>query len=331
MVDKNPLANDGSNYSDWTLKLNIVLRLEDLLHILDGVCPDAKEKDKPTDEEKEVQKKWKEQERIVQTLILASIGDQLQRKFLDTPAKEIMGQLEKMFTDSARKERYKTTISLTRCKMLENESVSVHFLKVQGYLEKLEKLNSPMPEDIAEDIILGSLPYSYKDFIMHYHMRERKMTMNELHNALKTAEVDMGKTKVKSVLAVASGSKKIAKNKGKNKNKTSKNYPSLKGKGGGAHASTSKGSKVKNSPNSDTECFYCHGKGYFKMNCPKYKRDLDEGKVERKRPKGILVIELNLNLATTIQDWVIDTRSCAHLVSNVQALCYCGHHRSSFI
>ena len=140
MVDKNPLANDGCNYSDWILKLNIVLRLEDLLHILDGVCPDVKEKYKPTDEEKEVQKKWKEQERIVQTLILASISDQLQRKFLDTPAKEIMGQLEKMFTDSARKERYKTTISLTRCKMLENESVSVHFLKVQGYLEKLEKL-----------------------------------------------------------------------------------------------------------------------------------------------------------------------------------------------
>ena len=56
------------------------------------------------------------------------------------------------------------------------------------------------------------------------------------------------------------------------------------------------------------------------MNCPKYKRDLDDGKVERKRPKGMLVIELNLNLVTTIQDWVIDTGSCAHLVSNVQAL-----------
>ena len=101
--------------------------------------------------------------------------------------------------------------------MLEGESVSMHFLKVQGYLEKLEKLNAPMPEDIAEDIILGSLPYSYKDFIMHYHMREKKMTMNELHNALKTAEVDMGKTKEKSVLAIAPSSKKIAKNKGKTK------------------------------------------------------------------------------------------------------------------
>jgi len=320
MVEKHPLANDGSNYSDWILKLNIVLRLENLSHILEGNCPEEVEKGKPTDEEKENQKNWNDQQRTVQTLILACIGDQLQRKFLDTPAKEIIAQLEKMFTDSARKERYKTTIALTRCKMMEGESVSVHFLKVQGYLEKLEKLNSPIPEDIAEDIILGSLPYSYKDFIMHYHMREKSMTMNEIHNALKTAEVDMGKTKEKSVLAIAPNSKKIAKNKGKAKIKTSKAHPSFKGKSGGAQASTSKGSKKRNSPSNDTECFYCHEKGHFKMNCLKYKRDLDEGKIERKRPKGILVIELNLNLATTIQDWVIDTGSCAHLVSNVQAL-----------
>lgn len=256
----------------------------------------------------------------MQTLILASIGDQLQRKFLETPAKEIVAQLEKMFTDSARKERYKTTIALTRCKMMEGESVSVHFLKVQGYLEKLEKLNSPIPEDIAEDIILGSLPYSYKDFIMHYHMREKKMTLNELHNALKTAEVDMGKTKEKSVLAIAPSSKRIIKNKVKIKSKTTKAHSSLKGKNGGAHVSASKGSKKGNGPTSDTECFYCHEKEHFKMNCPKYKHDLDEGKIERKRPKGMLVIELNLNLATTIQDWVMDTGSCAHLVSNVQAL-----------
>lgn len=123
MIEKHPLANDGSNYSDWILKLNIVLRLEDLLHILDGSCPVEKEKGKPTNEEKEEQKKWKDQQRVVQTLILASIGDQLQRKFLETPAKEIVAQLEKMFTDSARKERYKTTIALTRCKMMEGESV----------------------------------------------------------------------------------------------------------------------------------------------------------------------------------------------------------------
>ena len=35
------------------------------------------------------------------------------------------------------------------------------------------------------------------------------------------------------------------------------------------------------------------------MNCPKYKKDLDGGIVEKKRPKGMFVIELNLNLATS--------------------------------
>ncbi|XP_078154774.1 uncharacterized protein LOC144550669 [Carex rostrata] len=169
--------------------------------------------------------------------------------------------------------------------MMEGESVSVHFFKVQGYLEKLEKLKSPIPEDIAKDLILRSLPYSYKDFIMHYHMREKSMTMNEIHNALKTAEVDMEKKKEKSVLAIAPNSKKIAKNKGKTKSKTSKARSLFKGKTGGAQASTSKGNKVKNSSSSNTKCFYCHEEGHF-MNCTKYKRDLDEGKVECKRPKG---------------------------------------------
>ena len=75
MVEKAPLANDSSNYSDWYLKLCIVLRSEDLLHILDDPELIAKDPAKPTDDEKEAQKKWKEQEKIVQALILATIGD----------------------------------------------------------------------------------------------------------------------------------------------------------------------------------------------------------------------------------------------------------------
>ena len=81
--------------------------------------------------------------------------------------------------------------------------------------------------------------------------------------------------------------------------------------------STSKGSRKKNSPSSETECFYYHENRHFQIDCPKYMQDLDGGKVECKRHKGILVIELNLNLVTSILDWVINTGSCAHLVSNV--------------
>ena len=59
--------------------------------------------------------------------------------------------------------------------------------------------------------------------------------------------------------------------------------------------STSKGSRIKNSLSSETECFYCHESRHFKMNCPKYMCDLDGGKLESRRYKGMLVIELKLN------------------------------------
>lgn len=89
-----------------------------------------------------------------------------------------------------------------------------------------------------------------------------------------SAAMDMGKTKKKYVLAVASSNKKIAKRKDKEKIKSKLSSD----KKGAAQASSSKGSK----PTPDTECFYCHEKGHFKMNYLKYKRDLDEGKVQKK-------------------------------------------------
>ena len=146
--------------------------------------------------------------------------------------------------------------------MAEGESVSRHFLKMQAYIEKLEMMKSPMLEDLAEDLIIGSLPGSYKNFVMNHHMRESAMSLNELHNALKTAEADMGKTKENSVLTVASISKKVAKNYD-NKSKSKRALSSQLGKSGSVQASTSKGSRKKNSPSSATECFYCHEKGHI--------------------------------------------------------------------
>ena len=58
-----------------------------------------------------------------------------------------MSQLEKPFTDSVRKEHYRNTIALGRFKAVEGEYVSVHFLELQDYLEKLEMVISLMPKD----------------------------------------------------------------------------------------------------------------------------------------------------------------------------------------
>ena len=68
-------------------------------------------------------------------------------------------------------------------------STNSHMLKMMSYLKKLEKLRAPILADIAEDIILGWLPTSYKDFIMHLHMHEKAPILDEFHQSLKQMEV----------------------------------------------------------------------------------------------------------------------------------------------
>ena len=113
--------------------------------------------------------------------MLASMATELTRKFLNNTPKEMIERLSGMFMENAHKERSKITLAFTRCNMAEGSSVNQHMLKMLGYLEKLEELNTPMRADLAEDIILGSLPPSYKDVVVHLHLREKAMTLDEIH------------------------------------------------------------------------------------------------------------------------------------------------------
>ena len=313
ILEKCPLEGDGSNFLDWELKLQLIIRSEDLADVLVEDAPVLGEDS--TDDEKAKAEKYRKDELSVQGLMLASMATELTRKFINNTPKEMIERLSNMFLENARRQRSKITLAFTRCNMTEGSSVNQHMLKMLGYLEKLEKLKAPMHADTAEDIILGSLPASYKDVVMHLHLREKAMTLDEIHQALKQAEADMNRHKEeKNVLAISQNSKKVQKGKGKKK------IPKKNKGAGDTQASSSKGKK-KNSPTPQTECFYCHELGHFKANCPKYKADLDSGKIERKRPKvqkGIYVIEINLT--TSIHDWVIDTGSCAHICANMQAL-----------
>ena len=133
MVEKAPLANDGSNYSEWYLKLCVVLRLEDLLHILADSVPVAEKSEAPTDAEKEAQNKWIEQDKIVQALILDTISDQLQRKFINHSAREIMAELAKLFVDY---------VETKECSVLAVASSSKKIAKIGNKMSKSEKTPS---------------------------------------------------------------------------------------------------------------------------------------------------------------------------------------------
>ena len=93
-----------------------------------------------------------------------------------------------MFQQHARKERYETTKALFSCKMVEGESVSTHLLKMKGYIDHLEMFGFPISQELAIDVILISLPGSYRNFVMDYNMNNMKESISELDGMLKTTE-----------------------------------------------------------------------------------------------------------------------------------------------
>ena len=152
-----------------------------------------------------------------------------------------------------RAERYNISSSLFACKLIEGSLVSPHVIKMIGYIESLERLSSPLNVDLAIEVILQSLPPSYKQFIMNFHMNSMEKTLSELHSMLKTAEESI-KQNTNHVMVVQKENKKRKcwmPPKGKAKGKVP-NEPS----------SSKKKPKVKSRPTPDDECFHCHGKGH---------------------------------------------------------------------
>ena len=102
-------------------------------------------------------------------------------------AYDMIFNLKEMFQQQARQERYETTKALHSRKMAEGALVSAHVLKMKGYIEHLDRLGFPLSQELATDLILNSLPYSYGQFFMNYNMHEMDKSISELHTMLKTA------------------------------------------------------------------------------------------------------------------------------------------------
>ena len=166
-----------------------------------------------------------------------------------------------MFQYQARQERYETTKALHSCKMAEGASVSAHVLKMNGYIEHLDRLGFPLSQELATDLILNSLPDSYGQFVMNYNMNEMDKSIFELHTMFKTAKRNI-KSKFGHVLMVQNGKgfKKKGKGKGKGKGKSNA-QPKPKPE------ATAKAPK-------EGVCLFRNEPGHWKRNCKLYLEDL---------------------------------------------------------
>ena len=80
--------------------------------------------------------------------------------------------------------------------MDEHSSVSEHVVKMSGYGQRLNALECQIPDKLAVDRVLQSLPPRYKGFVLNYNMQGMTKAPSELFAMLKSAEVEIKKEHV---------------------------------------------------------------------------------------------------------------------------------------
>ncbi|KAK8621667.1 hypothetical protein V6N13_081100 [Hibiscus sabdariffa] len=198
-------------------------------------------------------------------LMLATMDSELQKQHENMVAYEMIQNLKEIYEGQARQERYENSKALFQCKMTEGTPVGAHVIKMMGYVQTLEKLDFPLKNELATELILQSLPGSFKPFVLNFNMNEINKTLPQLLGMLRTAESDMKKDGYKSILLV-----REAKGKGK---KVAKSYGSGKTKAKGKNVLKPKGAISK-----DGKCFHCNKTCYWKRNCPVYLEEVKKAK-----------------------------------------------------
>ena len=258
----------------------------------------------------------------VACLMLATMTPELQKGLENLGAFDMLQQLRDMFQVQAKQERFDTVKALACCKMATGSSVSVHVLKMKGYVDQLERLGFPISQELATDFILNSLTSSYDSFVLNYNMNNMEKSIMELHGMLKTAESNMSKAKpTAAVLSIREGGiqkKRTTTPKGKGKEKVG--TPNTVSKPKPKAAGQSSSSKVQKATDpQEKTCYHCGAKGHWRRDCPKYLKELKELRAKGvANPSGMYMIELNN--ASTSNSWVLDTGCGTHICTNVKGL-----------
>ena len=177
LIEKKRLTANWSNYADWVRALRIVLRNAKREYVLDGPLPEALA-DNASEAEIDAYTLKSDTAISVQCLMLTCMEPELQKKFDQTPAYDMIVAFKAMYQTQAKTERYEITKALWSCHMAEGGSVSEHVIKMFGYGTRLEALGFPIPAELSIDLVLASLPPSYSGFIMNYNMNGLEKTPN---------------------------------------------------------------------------------------------------------------------------------------------------------
>ena len=183
-------------------------------------------------------------------------------------------------------------------KMAEGTPVRDHVLKMIGHLNKLEILGAEIDGERQVDIVLMSLPESFKNFHLNYSMSKGSYSLAKLLKELQAADEIL--SHVKSVQVA----KKCSSSSSAKKNKKKKNAPKP-GAGSKQKSKTSDG-KLKST---------CGQQGHWKKDCPKVKARAQNG--QSSSMYLCLTVESCL-LACTTDTWCVNIGATNHVCNSLQ-------------
>ncbi|KAI3499715.1 hypothetical protein L1887_35524 [Cichorium endivia] len=287
---------DGSNYNDWIRNIKMALRFEHKEYVLETEFVEI-DPDTATPEELAQYTKHSDDASKVACIMIATMNPELQRIYEDYWPFEMHRELAEKFRKQERIERREVVKAFTNGKPRDGESICSHVQRMQGYVERLRKLEMPVHEDLAVDIVLNSLPNSYDQFTLAYHLNNSQATLAELHRMLCTAEEGM----------------KGKKRKGPPK----QNWREKVHVGSSSSNPRPKASGIAHNANpKEADCFYCKEKGHWKRSCLRYLQDLKDGKV---KPSSAGTYTISRNSPSS-NSWVLDTGCGFHICSDLQGL-----------
>ncbi|GJU92053.1 zinc finger, CCHC-type containing protein [Tanacetum coccineum] len=298
----------GSNFTNWYRNLRIVLRYEKKMKFVEqptGPAPDPENAD-PDTIDKYYETVNLEQE--VACLMLPSMSPDLQRMLEKYNAYDMLKELKTMFEEQAKQELFETVKAFHACNQEEGQSVSSYLLKMNSYLDTMERLGCAMPNELGVSLILNFLNKDYDLFVQNYNMHNMGKMIVELHAMLKLHEKGiLKKAETPAMLAICEG--KIQKDKRKPQGAKGND----KGKNKLSYAPKPKILPPPKRENSakDYVCHHCKEVGHWRRNWPSYQAELKKRKnASMSSTSGIFTIEL---YAFPNKTWVYDTGYGTHI------------------
>ena len=191
-LEKEKLKTTGSNFTDWQRNLRILLGPAKMSYVLDAAIGDPPADDASQDE-KNIHQTKLDDDSIVRSGMLYAMEAELQKRYETMSAHQMIADLTSVFAPQARAERYEAPNLFFSAKMEEHSSVSEHVVKMSGYVQRLKALECEIPNELAIDRVLQSLPPSYKQFVLNHNMHGMEKSLAELFAMLKAAEVEIKK------------------------------------------------------------------------------------------------------------------------------------------